>query len=156
MLAGTRKLDAGQRTTASRPLISELQTAHCLHVVLERARHLDAESSGAGFEGFYCVTQVRAGSETSRLVSDGDAPKWGQIFQFSIADIEQDIVTVELHKRVSGAKDAVVGHVAVPASRIQGSDSGSEEGWYEIRARDGRLIMGSQGKASMLVRFRFL
>ena len=154
MLAGTRKLDAGQRTTASRTLISELPTAHCLHVVLERARHLDAESSGAGFEGFYCVTQVRAGSETSRLVSDGDAPKWGQIFQFSIADIEADIVTVELHKRVSGAKDAVVGHVAVPASRIKGT--GSEEGWYEIRARDGRLIMGSEGKASMLVRFRFL
>jgi hypothetical protein len=36
--------------------------------------------------------------------------------------------------------DEAVGHVAVPVARVQ--ESSSEEGWYEIRSRDGSLVTG--------------
>ena len=38
--------------------------------------------------------------------------------------------------------EEAVGNVAVPAARVH--ESSSEEGWYEIRSRDGSLVTGDE------------
>ena len=37
-------------------------------------------------------------------------------------------------------EDLAVGHVAVPVQRVR--TTSTEEGWYEVRASDGCLVMG--------------
>ena len=31
----------------------------------------------------------------------------------------------------------------------------TEEGWYEVREKNGSLVMGSEGKTSVLIRMRY-
>jgi len=45
------------------------------------------------------------------------------------------------HTRTGNMEEtSALGHVAVPVARVRAT--GTEEGWYELRARDGEFIMG--------------
>jgi hypothetical protein len=91
------------------------------------------------------------------------------------SDLANDLITVMFFAQaLSGEPDNVfLGHIAVPASRIVQGDkrasyarppladacmtklctcaAGREEGWYDLRGKQGDVIQGSDGAASVLM-----
>jgi len=152
---GMRKLDVGLRTTQPPP-----SPGITLEVIVERGRHLNMTpetceiSQMDNFLGYFCIVQLRDAKAMTRVVNDVDVPRWAETFEMSVTDPDSDLVTVQLWQTMAGGEEVAVGHVAVPAERVRATST--EEGWYEVRARDGTLVMGATGKTSLLIRFRYL
>lgn len=83
----------------------------------------------------------------------GSAVSFNENFQFPVDTTDDALATVVIWGIDSAGTRALVGHIAVPVSRIASSATRREEGWYDVRSSEGTPLSTTSGPSAILVNF---